>query len=109
MLPIGGRPILWHIMKIYASHGCNDFVLALGWRGDEIRRFFLQYHALTCDFTVQLGRPDEIEFLNGHPEEAWRVTCVATGLAALTGATASRRSTSPRGWHSIGAMVGWPL
>jgi glucose-1-phosphate cytidylyltransferase len=92
MLPIGGRPILWHIMKIYASHGCNDFVLALGWLGDEIRRFFLQYHALTCDFTIELGEPDRVEYLNGHPEEAWRVTCVDTGLDALTG-TRVRRAT----------------
>src|SRR5947209_5786698 len=92
MLPIGGRPILWHIMKIYASHGCNDFVLALGWLGEEIRRFFLQYQALTCDFTIELGRPEHIEFLNGHPEADWRVTCVDTGLDALTG-TRVRRAT----------------
>jgi glucose-1-phosphate cytidylyltransferase len=92
MLTIGDRPILWHIMKIYASHGHSDFVLALGWLGDEIRRFFLQYHALTCDFTVRLGQPDRIEYLNGHPEEAWRVTCIETGVEALTG-TRVRRAT----------------
>ncbi len=85
MLPIGGRPILWHIMKIYAAFGHTDFVLALGWLGEEIRRFFLQYQALTCDFTIELGRPAHIEYLNGHPEEGWRVTCVDTGVDTLTG------------------------
>jgi glucose-1-phosphate cytidylyltransferase len=92
MLPIGSRPILWHIMKIYAAHGYSDFVLALGWLGDEIRRFFLQYQALTCDFTIDLGRPDQIQFLNGHPEATWRVTCMDTGIDALTG-TRVRRAT----------------
>ncbi len=92
MLPIGDRPILWHIMKMYASHGYTDFVLALGWLGDEVRRFFLQYQALTCDFTIELGHPDQIEFLNGHPEEDWRVSCIDTGAEALTG-TRVRRAT----------------
>jgi glucose-1-phosphate cytidylyltransferase len=90
MLPIGGRPILWHIMKIYAAQGYSDFVLALGWLGDEIRRFFLQYQALTCDFTIDLGHPNEIQFLNGHPEAAWRVTCIDTGIDALTGTRVRR-------------------
>jgi glucose-1-phosphate cytidylyltransferase len=85
LLPIGGRPILWHIMKIYATYGHTDFVLALGWLGEEIRRFFLHYHALTSDFTLELGKPDDIEYLNGHAEEQWRVTCIDTGRAALTG------------------------
>jgi len=92
MLPIGGKPILWHIMKTYSAHGFRDFVLALGWLGEEIRRFILQYHALTSDFTVELGRPDEIQYLNGHDEASWRVTCVDTGQDALTG-TRVRRAT----------------
>jgi glucose-1-phosphate cytidylyltransferase len=85
MLPIGGKPVLWHIMKGYAQHGATDFVLALGWLGDEIKRFFLHYHALTSDFTMELGRPESIEYLRPHPEGSWRVTCVDTGLDALTG------------------------
>jgi glucose-1-phosphate cytidylyltransferase len=92
MLPIGGRPVLWHIMKMYSSHGFDDFLLALGWLGEEIRRFFLQYHALTSDFTIRLGQPDDIEFLNGHAEADWRVSCIDTGLDALTG-TRVRRAT----------------
>jgi glucose-1-phosphate cytidylyltransferase len=90
LLPVGGRPILWHIMKIYAAYGHRDFVLALGWLGEEIRRFFLQYRALTCDFTLDL-RDGSIEYLTDHPEE-WRVTCVDTGVEALTG-TRVRRAT----------------
>lgn len=92
MLPVGGRPILWHLMKVYACQGHTDFVLALGWLGDEIRRFFLHYEALTCDFTVELGREDSIEFLNRHPETGWRVTCVDTGRDTLTG-TRVRQAT----------------
>jgi glucose-1-phosphate cytidylyltransferase len=92
MLPIGDRPILWHIMKIYAGHGHTEFVLALGWMGEEIRRFFLDYQALTCNFTIELGAREQIEFLNGHPEENWRVTCIDTGADALTG-TRVRRAT----------------
>jgi glucose-1-phosphate cytidylyltransferase len=85
LVPIGNRPILWHIMKIYATHGHMDFVLALGWLGEEIRRFFLHYEALTRDFTIQLGTKDEIEFLHDQPDEGWRVTCVDTGTDTLTG------------------------
>jgi len=92
MLSVGGRPILWHIMKIYSSYGHREFVLALGWLGEEIRRFFLHYDALTSDFTVELGRANGIEFLDGHAEESWRVTCIDTGVDALTG-TRVRRAT----------------
>lgn len=92
MLPIGGKPILWHIMKTYAAHGHSDFVLALGWLGEEIRRFFLHYHALTTDFSLTLGDPDSIRYLNGHDEEHWRVTCVDTGRDALTGTRVLRAS-----------------
>lgn len=85
LLPIGGRPILWHIMKLYARHGHTDFVLALGWLGEEIRRFFLHYEAMTRDFTVELGSPDRIEYLGDHPESGWRVTCRDTGRDSQTG------------------------
>jgi glucose-1-phosphate cytidylyltransferase len=85
MVPIGNRPILWHIMKIYASFGHKDFVLALGWLGDEIRRFFLQYEALTRDFTIRYGAQGGIEYLGGEPEEGWRVSCIETGRDAETG------------------------
>lgn len=85
MLEIGGRPILWHIMKSYEAHGFQEFVLALGYLGDVIRTFFLHYEALTRDFTVNVGRPNEIEYLQDQSELGWRVTCVETGAETLTG------------------------
>ncbi len=85
MLPIGTRPVLWHIMKVCAHSGVTDFTLALGWLGEEIKRFFLHYHALTSDFSMELGRPESISYLRRPPEESWRVTCVDTGAEALTG------------------------
>ena len=94
MLRIGPRPILWHIMKIYASHGTRDFTLALGWLGDEIRRWVLDQHALTTDFTVELGRPGAVEYHGPHPDAGWRVSCIDTGLHSLTG-TRVRRAAQP--------------
>ncbi|HEY3845163.1 MAG TPA: glucose-1-phosphate cytidylyltransferase [Acidimicrobiales bacterium] len=85
MVPIGNRPILWHIMKIYSTYGYMDFVLALGWLGEEIRRFFLEYEALTRDFTIELGEKSQIHFLHAQPDDGWRVTCVDTGVDSLTG------------------------
>lgn len=90
LLPIGQRPILWHIMKLYAHHGHTDFVMALGWLGEEIRRFFLHYEAMTRDFTVELGAPGAIEYLGSHPERGWRVTCRDTGRDSLTGTRVRR-------------------
>lgn len=90
MVPIGNRPILWHIMKTYAAHGVTDFTLALGWLGDEIRRWVLHNHALTSDFTVELGAPDAIEYHGPHPEAGWRLSCVETGLDTLTGTRVRR-------------------
>jgi glucose-1-phosphate cytidylyltransferase len=92
MLPIGGRPILWHLMKLYAAQGHSDFVLALGHMAEVVKRFFLQYEALTCDFSLELGRPDSISFLQGHPESGWKITCVDTGPVALTGTRVHRAS-----------------
>jgi glucose-1-phosphate cytidylyltransferase len=84
LIPIGNRPILWHIMKIYAAAGHTDFVLALGWLGDEIRRFFLQYEALTRDFRIEFGSKASIQYLNSQPDDGWRVTCVETGTDSQT-------------------------
>jgi glucose-1-phosphate cytidylyltransferase len=85
LVPIGNRPILWHIMKIYSSYGHKDFVLALGWLGDEIRRFFLEYEALTRDFTIRYGARGGIEYLDSEPEEGWQVSCIETGIDSETG------------------------
>ena len=60
MVEIGGRPILWHIMKIYAHYGYSDFILALGYKGNVIKDYFLNYFYYNNDITIQLGNKDEI-------------------------------------------------
>lgn len=83
MVEIGGRPILWHIMKIYGSHGYKDFLLALGYKGDVIKDYFLKYHAHQSDLTVELMSGD-VSF--GEPtSEDWRVSLVNTGADSMTG------------------------
>jgi glucose-1-phosphate cytidylyltransferase len=89
MIPIGGRPILWHIMKGYAEHGFTDFVLCLGYKGWVIKRYFLDYHLAGADLTVQLGEPDSLA-INGSSAEHWRVTLAETGLDAMTGCRLKR-------------------
>jgi glucose-1-phosphate cytidylyltransferase len=89
MLPIGGRPIVWHIMKTYAHHGVKDFVLCLGYRGWVIKEFFLNYKAMTADLTVTLGQHGAVEVLGRHDEEDWRVTLAETGEETMTGGRVS--------------------
>ncbi len=90
MIPIGDKPILWHIMKYYAEYGVKQFVLCLGYKGDVIKDFFLNYEANTNDFTITLGRDKRIEYHNEHPESDWQVTLAETGLNAMTGARVKR-------------------
>jgi glucose-1-phosphate cytidylyltransferase len=85
MVEIGGRPILWHIMKRYAMYGYNDFVLALGYKGDSIRNYFLHYEVCNRDFTVTLGKRDVEIHGDTHSEDGWRVTLSETGANTLTG------------------------
>jgi len=84
MVPIGGLPILWHIMKIYASHGHHDFILCLGYKGEMIRDYFRNYLWNTCDVTLSLGRHPELQFHGRHDEEQWRVTLAETGQDSMT-------------------------
>ncbi|HVK55271.1 MAG TPA: glucose-1-phosphate cytidylyltransferase [Burkholderiales bacterium] len=90
MIPIAGRPILWHIMKYYAHWGHSNFVLCLGYRGQAIKDFFLSYKAMTSDFTLTLGDAGSISYHNDHDESGWTVTLVDTGLNAMTGARVKR-------------------
>jgi glucose-1-phosphate cytidylyltransferase len=85
LVEVGGRPILWHVIKIFASYGCKDFVLALGHRGDLIRRYFLEYERMNRDLSFQLGQPEEITFLGETGESDWRVSLLDTGLEATKG------------------------
>ena len=89
MVEIGGRPILWHIMKTYAHYGYKDFILCLGYKGDLIKNYFLNYELLSSDFSIELGSGD-IQVHNGHDEHGWRVTLVDTGPNAMTGARVKR-------------------
>jgi glucose-1-phosphate cytidylyltransferase len=83
MVEIGGRPILWHIMKIYSSHGINDFVICLGYRGYVIKEYFANYflHMSDVTFDMELNR---MEVHHRHAEP-WRVTLIDTGEDSMTG------------------------
>jgi glucose-1-phosphate cytidylyltransferase len=85
MVPIGERPILWHIMKIYAHFGHKDFVLCLGYKGEIIKDYFRNYHWNTSDVTLRLGARPQIKYHNQHAEEDWSVTLVDTGQNTNTG------------------------
>jgi glucose-1-phosphate cytidylyltransferase len=90
LVEIGGRPILWHIMKIYARHGFRDFVLCLGYRGQMIKEYFLNYEAMNNDFTIRLGRQNLITHHDAHGEQDFKVTLVETGAETMTGGRVRR-------------------
>jgi len=85
MVEVGGRPILWHIMKTYAYYGFNEFVLCLGYKGELIREFFLHYEALNSDVTVKLGSKSEFIYHSKHTEDGWSITLADTGENSMTG------------------------
>ena len=91
MVEIGGRPILWHIMRLYAHAGFKDFVLCLGYKAMLIKEYFLNYQPLVSDFTVRLGEAPSVSYLNnGNEVVDWTVTLVDTGLETMTGARVKR-------------------
>ncbi|MBV9495791.1 MAG: glucose-1-phosphate cytidylyltransferase [Acidobacteria bacterium] len=85
MLPIGNRPIVWHIMKGYSVHGIDDFVLCLGYKGWLIKEFFLNYRAVMADITVHLGQDRPHDFGEYRSSERWNVTLADTGEQTQTG------------------------
>jgi glucose-1-phosphate cytidylyltransferase len=85
MVEVGGRPILWHIMKTYAYHGIRDFILCLGYRGQFIKEYFLNYSAMNNDFTMSLNNGRKIEYHGQHDEQDFRVTLADTGQETMTG------------------------
>jgi glucose-1-phosphate cytidylyltransferase len=89
LVEIGGRPILWHIMKHYARYGFDEFALALGYKGEQIKRYFLDYYTLGRDLTVCL-EDGQVQTLNRNEMEHWRVHLVDTGLNTLTGGRLKR-------------------
>jgi len=84
MLPIGGRPILWHIMKIYARHGFNEFILCLGYKGEVIRDYFRNYLWNSSDVTLEIGGGSPPVFHQVPEENNWKVTLAETGEETLT-------------------------
>ena len=90
MVEIGGRPMLWHIMKLYAHRGFSDFVLCLGYRGNMIKEYFLNYEAMNNDFTICLGQQSKIQYNALHEEQGFQVTLAETGLNTMTGGRLKR-------------------
>jgi glucose-1-phosphate cytidylyltransferase len=83
MVEIGGRPIVWHIMRSYASFGIRDFIICCGYRGDVLKEYFLNYARRQADLTVDTATGDVT--VHRSPEESWRVTLVDTGIGTMTG------------------------
>ena len=90
LVEVGGSPILWHIMKLYAHHGFRDFVLCLGYRGQMIKEYFLNYEAMNNDFTICLGRQHRVTYHDAHKEQDFHVTLADTGLETMTGGRVKR-------------------
>ncbi len=82
LVPVGGRPILWHVLRSFSAHGFNRFVICLGHMGEQIKRYFLDYDSLTRDFSLHLGEEGHptIEFHNRRDHPHWQVTLADTGL-----------------------------
>ncbi|MGO4258804.1 glucose-1-phosphate cytidylyltransferase [Marmoricola sp. RAF53] len=88
MVPIGGRPIIWHIMKHYARHGFDDFVVACGYKGYALKEYFANYRMYESDLTVDLGTGQNTVL--AERAEKWRVTLVDTGVDTMTGGRLGR-------------------
>jgi glucose-1-phosphate cytidylyltransferase len=85
MVPIAGKPILWHIMKRYADFHVNNFIICAGYKGEVIRKYFSNFEVMNSDFTVQLGKQGNINFHDEVPEKDWKVTVAETGAETMTG------------------------
>ena len=90
LVEIGPKPVLWHIMKHYAHYGHKDFVLCLGYKGEMIKEYFLNYQSIENDFTVELGSEPGVTYHSVHSEQGWRATLADTGFKANTGARVKR-------------------
>ena len=94
MIEIGGRPILWHIMKLYAHHGIREFVLCLGYKANVIKDYFLNYETMNSDFSIELGKKNSLQLHNdaSNSEGGWKISLVFTGENTMTGARVRRAS-----------------
>jgi glucose-1-phosphate cytidylyltransferase len=89
MVEIGGKPVLWHIMKHYARYGFNEFILALGYKGEQIKRYFLDFYSLNQDFTVSLD-DGAVRSINHNHCDPWKVHLIDTGQTTMTGGRLKR-------------------
>ncbi len=88
MIEIGGKPVLWHIMKIYSAHGINDFIICLGYKGYMIKEYFANYYLHTSDVTFDMAN-NSME-VHQNSSEPWKVTLVDTGDETMTGGRLKR-------------------
>ncbi len=90
MVPIGSRPILWHIMRTYAAHGHTEFILCLGYKGEVIKDWFRNLHWMLSDVKLSIGQPDGVQFYTEIEEKGWSVTMADTGQETMTGGRIKR-------------------
>jgi glucose-1-phosphate cytidylyltransferase len=90
MVDVGGKPIVWHIMKMCAHYNLADFILCLGYKGQMFKEYFLSYEAMNNDFTIALGQKMRIDYLGHHDEQDYRVTLADTGIETMTGGRIKR-------------------
>jgi glucose-1-phosphate cytidylyltransferase len=90
MVEVGGRPVLWHIMKILGQKSIQDFVICTGYKNEIIKNYFANYDAMNSDFTVKLGSQDSITYHGAHDESEWNVTVADTGATTMTGGRIKR-------------------
>ena len=88
MVKVGGKPLIWHIMNTYAKFGHNDFYVALGYKAELIKEYFLNYHTLNSDFSVNLSSGEVFPLQNDKLN--WKVTLVNTGIESMTGGRVKR-------------------
>jgi glucose-1-phosphate cytidylyltransferase len=90
LVPVGDRPILWHIMQHYASFGCTEFILALGYKGEMIKDYFLNLELRHADFALEVGSKRITRLTPAGPEASWKITFVETGADTMTGGRLKR-------------------
>ena len=90
MVEVGGRPVLWHIMKVLGQQQIQDFIVCTGYKSEMIKNYFTNYAAVNHDFTVKLGKDENIKYHGTHDESDWSVTVADTGATTMTGGRIKR-------------------
>lgn len=90
MVEVGGRPVLWHIMKVLGAQDIQDFIVCTGYKSEMIKNYFTNYASVNHDFTVKLGKQESIEYHGTHDEADWSVTVADTGATTMTGGRIKR-------------------